>query len=491
MKSSSLHAPLSVPPRNKYPGKLLILVLLIFPAIVLLLHGYLGSYTRLIADDFCSFHFSRRLGMLRYIWNQYLTWGGRYSAFAVDSLIHNIGVIRLHYFPITLLIIWVCAASFTMYQLLQVETGMCQRPGPLRSVAVGMMTVFAILSISPNVPQVLYWWNGMRTYLPSLVVTTFTIGFFYWAFQNLRSRRAIVWGSIASFLLALIDAGFNEPLCVVLFSFFIGYTALRILTHTLNIRDPLFSFLAAASLGTVIALAIMLLSPGTALRQVNFPPPPGLVRMLTIAANGYVGYLTGLLSTPARVSGLIALLLTSVWIGTESDKKPSNGYWILLPIAGGIALSFLSILPSIYGTSDMAHPRTLIVPSFILAASAFFAGLMTGQWLSHNGLASITIQEALRVGIGVFVIGSALLNASALYVSRDIYVSFAQRWDRANAQILQAKSNGEQSVTIAALDPWTGPGGDPTDNGKFWVNRCFSLYYDFPVFGPNPDTRQP
>jgi hypothetical protein len=139
----------------------------------------------------------------------------------------------------------------------------------------------------------------------------------------------------------------------------------------------------------------------------------------------------------------------------------------------------------------MAHPRTLIVPSFILAASAFFAGLMTGQWLSHNGLASITIQEALRVGIGVFVIGSALLNASALYVSRDIYVSFAQRWDRANAQILQAKSNGEQSVTIAALDPWTGPGGDPTDNGKFWVNRCFSLYYDFPVFGPNPDTRQP
>ena len=33
-------------------------------------------------------------------------------------------------------------------------------------------------------------------------------------------------------------------------------------------------------------------------------------------------------------------------------------------------------------------------------------------------------------------------------------------WDQANAQILQAKTNGESSVTIPALHPWTGPGGD-------------------------------
>src|ERR1044071_7402315 len=127
MKSSSLRARLRFPTHNKYLRKLLILSLLIFPGIVLLLHGYLGSYTRLIADDFCSFHFSRRLGMLRYIWNQYLTWGGRYSVFAIDSLIHNIGLTGLHYFTVTVLVIWVCVASFTVYQLLQVEVGMRQR----------------------------------------------------------------------------------------------------------------------------------------------------------------------------------------------------------------------------------------------------------------------------------------------------------------------------------------------------------------------------
>jgi hypothetical protein len=469
--------------------KLLSLILLVFPGLVLLLHSYLGSYTRLIADDFCSFHFSDRLGMLRYIWNQYLTWGGRYSAFAVDSLIHNIGVNDLHYFPVTMLVIWIGVASFSVYQLLQAETGKLQ--SVLVSVALGTTAVFAILSISPNVPQVLYWWNGMRTYLPSLIVTTFTIGFFYWAHKNLKSGRAVLWGSLASFLLALIDAGFNEPLCVVLFSFFIGYTALRLLTRTLNFRDPLFSFLSAASLGTVLALGIMLMSPGTALRQVNFPPPPGLIRMLSIAANGYLGYLVGLVSTPTRVSALMALIFTSTWIGTGSEQKRFNGYWIVLPIAGGIALSFLSILPSIYGTSDMAHPRTLIVSSYILAVGVFYAGLLSGQWLSRSGAASMAIQNGLMICVGVVVIWSAFINTQALYQNRDIYISFAQRWDQANVQILQARANGDASVTIPALNPWTGPGGDPTDNRNFWVNRCFSLYYDFPVFGPNPEGGQP
>src|SRR6266540_4440576 len=322
MKKSSLPNSLNSSARDQYSSKLLTFVLLVFPAIVLLLHSYLGSYTRLIADDFCSFYFSHRLDILRYIWNQYLTWGGRYSAFAVDSLIDNVGVKGLPYFPLTLLILWVTVATFTGYSLLQVETG--KMPSFLLELAVGVSTVFAILSMRPNVPQVLYWWNGMRTYLPSLIVTTFYIGFFYWAQRNWRSRNAVLWGSIASFILALIDAGFNEPLCVVLFSFFTGYTALRLLTRTLNFRDPLFSFLSAASLGTALALVIILMSPGTVLRQIYFPHPPSLVRMLAIAANGYLGYLAGLLSTPTRVSALIVLIFPSIWIGTISDRKLSH-----------------------------------------------------------------------------------------------------------------------------------------------------------------------
>jgi hypothetical protein len=489
VKTSSPPKSLDSSTRDQFSSKLLMFILLVFPSLVLLLHSYLGGYTRLIADDLCSFYFARRLDMLRYVWYWYLNWGGRYSAFAIDSLIDNIGAKGISYFPVTLLIIWVSIAWLTFYVLLQVEIGKAQ--STLRALAMGVTTVFAVLSISPNVPQVLYWWNGMRTYLPSLIVATFYIGFLYWAQRNLKTRRAILLGSVLSFTIAFLDGGFNESLCVVLFSFFIGLTAFRILTRTLRFNDPFFSFLFAAILGTTLALLIMLMSPGTALRQVFFPPPPGLVRMFEITANGYLGYLADLFRSPKRASALIALVFTSIWMGTESNEKLSHRYWIIVSILGGILLSFASILPSVYGTSEMAHPRTLIVPSFILAASLVYAGLMTGKWLSGNRAILSPVQSGLMLCVGISIVFSTWINAKALYESRDTYISFAERWDQADAQIIGAKLNGDTSVTIAALDPWTGPGGDPTDNPKFWVTHCYSLYYGFPVFGPRPEVGGP
>ncbi len=476
-------------PNSSLSHKLLTLLLIVFPGLVLLLHSYLGSYTRLIADDFCSFYFSNRLGMLRYVWNQYLNWGGRYSAFAVDALIVNVGVNRLRYFPVTLLIIWVGVATFTFSELLQ-SVGRKNQSMWL-SLALSVTAVFAILSMSPLAPQNLYWWNGMRTYLPSLIVTTFYIGFLYWAQRNLKTRNAILLGSLASFGIAFLDAGFNEPLCVVLFSFFIGLTAFRFLTRTLHTHDPLFYFLAAAILGTTLALVIMLLSPGTVIRRVFFPASPGIVRLFEITAQGYVGYLVELFRSPKRLSALLALVFSSIWLGTEMDEKPFDRYWIGLSLLGGLFLAFVSILPSVYGTSEMAHPRTLIVPTYLIVISLIYAGLLAGKWLSGRLAASAPIRSGLMICVAFLILFSTWVNASSLYESRATYISFAQRWDQANAQILQAKANGETSVTIPALHPWTGPGGDPTDNPKFWVNSCYSLYYGFPVLGPKLDAAQP
>ena len=478
-------------PNSRPSHKLLVLLLIVFPGLVLLLHSYLGSYTRLIADDFCSFYFSNRLGILRYVWNQYLNWGGRYSAFAVDSLIVDVGVNRLRYFPATLLVIWVGVATFTFSELLQSAGRKNRRPWLSLALAQSVTAVFAILSMSPLAPQNLYWWNGMRTYLPSLIVTTFYIGFFYWAQRNLKTRNAILLGSLTSFAIAFLDAGFNEPLCVVLFSFFIGLTAFRLLTRTLHTRDPLFYFLAAAILGTTLALAIMLLSPGTVIRRVFFPASPGIVRLFEITAQGYAGYLVDLFRSPKRLSALLVLVFSSIWVGTETDEKPFNRYWIALSPLGGIFLAFVSILPSVYGTSEMAHPRTLIVPTYLIVVSLIYAGLLTGKWLTGSLAASVPVRSGLMVCVAGFMLFSSWANATSLYESRATYISFAGRWDQANAQILQAKTNGEPSVTIPALHPWTGPGGDPTDNPRFWVNSCYSLYYGFPVLGPKPETGQP
>jgi hypothetical protein len=133
----------------------------------------------------------------------------------------------------------------------------------------------------------------------------------------------------------------------------------------------------------------------------------------------------------------------------------------------------------------------MIVFSFILVASILYAGLMTGRWLSGRNIESANFRWGLIACIAISVLFSTAINAKALYESREIYSSFARRWDQANAQILQAKHNREESVTIPALNVWTGPGGDPTDNPRYWVTACTSRYYDFQVLGPPLNMTEP
>jgi hypothetical protein len=171
-------------------------------------------------------------------------------------------------------------------------------------------------------------------------------------------------------------------------------------------------------------------------------------------------------------------------VGTTSKKKLSNGLLVFFTIGAGLLLSFASLLPAVYATSELPAPRTLSVFSFILVTSCLYAGLMAGRWLSGRAQASSSFKLGLILCAGLAILFSTTINAKALYDSREIYSSFAQRWDQADAQIRQAKGNGDESVTIPALNVWTGPGGDPTDNPRYWVTACTSRYYDFQVLGP-------
>jgi hypothetical protein len=385
--------------------------------------------------------------------------------------------------------IWVIIASFTFYVLLHAELG--KRPGIFLALAMGATAVFVLLSISPAPQDTLYWWNGMRSYLPALIMATFHIGFLYWARDHLKTRKAILLGSLASFAIALINAGGNEAFTVILVLFFTGFIALALLTGKLRFKDPFFYMLSAALLGNIFGFLIVLASPGTEIRQAFFPPPPSIPRTLELAVGGYLEFWVNLVSSPQRITALIALDFASIWIGTTPENKRSNGFLILVSVASGILLSFISLLPAVYATSDVPPPRLLILSSFIIVASFFYAGLLSGKRISSSMIASTPLKSALMWCVGISVVLSCLMNAKILYDHRDIYISFAHRWDQADAQIMQAKMNGDESVNIPALNVWTGPGGDPTDNPRYWVTACYSLYYDFPVLGPSLNSGTP
>src|SRR5260221_14754504 len=100
--------------------------LFIIPFTTLALAGlaYLGNYTRFMADDYCSAYYAQRLGLLRSIWYWYVTWSGRYTAFAFDwlTLIQIFGRYGAHFIPPLAIVIWTIATVAAIYLSLKLIT---------------------------------------------------------------------------------------------------------------------------------------------------------------------------------------------------------------------------------------------------------------------------------------------------------------------------------------------------------------------------------
>jgi len=453
------------------------------PGLVLLLFSYIGTFSRFMADDFCSINDARRFKMLRYIWHWYNNWGGRYSAIATDDLLSYIGAMGVRFVPFVVLLLCVIGASLMCHKFLQKTVS---RDVPIwLSLSQGISLVYAIVAVSPDVQTVLYWWNGMRTYVPPFASIAFHLAYLCWAMDKVSTRRKILLGCLFSFLLALFSGGYNETFTTVQFLFFAGLTGLYLFDRRLRSDNKLLPLLSAAMVGSALSLSIMALSPGAARRMTFFPPHPDFFRMIEITTVGYSAYLSEIFNSFEKVTALLGVALLALCIGTQSKENTSTGRWIILGIMAVIFLSFASLLPSVYGLSTMPAPRTFIVPTYVIVLGFGFMGLMIGKWMSTttNFLALPYTKVGLLLCAVVLISFSSWANAKTLYENRGIYSNFAEQWDQVDAMIKQAKLNGEESITIPPMGGWANL-DRPNGNPKFWATACYSEYYEIQVLGP-------
>jgi hypothetical protein len=238
----------------------------------------------------------------------------------------------------------------------------------------------------------------------------------------------------------------------------------------------------------------MLFAPGTANRlgTVTLVASPSIVTVLDITIKGYGDYLIALLTSPEKITALIGVMLLSLWIGTESKDESGVGWIIWVVFFGSVSLSIASLLPSAFVFSEMPASRTFVVPSFILVMGLLATGLLTGKYLGSR--TKIRNMNKFELGlmsiITIMIVFSTWITGTMLYGSRNTYIQFSERWDMIDAQITQAKIDGKDSVVIDAPKNWAGL-NEPNDNPRFWVTRCYTLYYDIQVYGPNPDLQTP
>jgi hypothetical protein len=451
---------------------------------VVLLHAYLGGYTRMIADDFCSAYFAGHLGLLRSIWYWYINWSGRFAAFGADWLVEKISVSTLPAIHSLTVIAWLVFAVVGLQ--ISLKHILPQAKSISVSLALGTVFLFVVLLLNPSIQQTVYWWNGMRSYLLPLVLLTLYGVLLQVGVEKWTTSKWQTTGVVISFLFMLMTGGLGETYVAFQVVLLFYLLALELLVH----RDKsslLFRLLLAGWIGSLAAFAIVVVAPGNAVRQAYFPPHPSLVKLFQISFQSYLDFIFDILRSPEKIAGLFGAILTAAYFGTLSERKSNVERWFIPALLfGSFALSFACFVPGAYATSEATAERTIVIPVFGLVLFLLWAGFLFGQQLSRNSLLVGRIIPVLAV---IMISYSAVLGFQNVYNTRRIYMDFAQKWDKVDAQILLAKNSGAESVTVPALNVPSGPGGDPIDNPNYWVNQCYSLYYGIQVLGPSPDAQ--
>ncbi len=452
----------------------------LLPAVVLALIAYTGSFTRYIADDYCSANWARRFGLFRSVWYWYINWSGRFSAYAADWFVEQMGARNVGIVPPLMLAMWATVTVLAIYLFLRSK----EREAGDWAIALGLgiVFVFTVFVTMPSIETTFYWWNGMRSYaLPLMFLTLYAV-LYQWRIGKLSTTRAIILGSVFSLLFCFANAGLGDVYAVTQ----LALLGVFLLPHLIgkNRRIAPIAVLTAGIAGTVLALVAIVLSPGNPIREAALPPHPGLIRLLAIAGQGYAGLLQQMVQEPQRVLAVIGGVLTAAWAGTKMRQRLLDGRAAVGILVVGLVISYGGFLPGSWGLSEVPPPRNLIVPLFVLLASLFAAGFVIGTQIPKSANTRCA-EWALAVLAIVALNISAGIDIPRRYAAIPTYVQYAQKWDAVETQIIEAKAAGETSVTVPTGANWAGPVVF-SDHPKNWLNQCASGYYGIEIIGRAP-----
>ncbi len=451
--------------------------------IVLATHAYLGSMSRFLADDYCVAYYANRFGFLRSIWYWYINWSGSFSTSMADWLLVIIRSNGIPFVAPVVIILWLVVTIFAIYLFLPRASSHTLRAAS--AVMLSATTIFAILLISPDVPQSLYWWTGMRAYTLPLIVSTLYAGLYQWLCRIPKKGNVFLW-SILGFGIIFVNGGFSETFTPVQFVFFVSVMVLALRTKKLDFREGPFRFLLAGLFGSFISLIVMVAAPGNAVRQSYFKPPPGLLGILRISFDAFLAFLINLLKYPALASGMLGLLAASIWIGSRFRLASKIKTWLIpVIVVVGLGFAFGCFIPAAWGLSSAPPPRNLIIPSFFLTVSWMLAGFLCGIWFGSLSISPsrFGVQTILLLSSFLLLGYSGLSNTFHLYSTRKAHMDYASKWTMVNRQIIQARQAGNTVVHIPSMDSWTSL-DKPNNNPKFWLNQCYSKYYGIQVLSP-------
>ena len=456
----------------------------------LIAYAFMGTFSRMTADDYCSAFRYRDFGTIGYVVNNYMTWSGRYSAALLDALAASFGPEIIPFSTIIVLLAWFIVSILAFIQI-PFSRDLKKRLGIATILSSTIM--FTTLSVTPNIDQSLYWMQGMHALIPSFICSTAFLGAVMYTFQNEQKNKWRTYVEyIFCFLLPFISSGFSEVYASFQVVAIFVVLCLVILLEQGNRRKQACFILLLGLSGAILGLAVLFFAPGNAIRESHYPPHPPLFMMLQISLVSMRQFFSLITSHPYQILATINLFFLSALIGTVSfrnSEAPSGSSTlkkILLPLMPliSIFLAFICFIPGAYAESSSIPQRTMVIPAFEFEVSLAAWGFTWGSVNMTGKFVNLTPKKRV---VRWAIIAILCLNAivpiySSIMITRNNpqLVTYSNQWDTMNEQILQAKKQGANQVVVANQIDWAGLTTISHDP-KYWINYCVTSYYGLQV----------
>jgi hypothetical protein len=444
-------------------------------AVGLLSFAYAGSFSRLWADDYCYSAHLQQNGLLRGMWEWYVSTSSRFSVIPLvaltDALSFN-AFLGVRLLPGVVLLAWVLSGWFLLRQVQsRFWPGWPVQSGWLLAAAL-LLTFFAVW-LSPQRLQTVYWRMGILHYsLPMpLAMSLFAVGL-----RRLFGRQTVVllfgMGLFALFIACLSETFAAMQLGALMMLF--GLVLLKLKTVW---RGGALRLIAAVGAGTLLGMILMALSPANAMRQAMMPPPESVWQLIdyTLRYTGAFLY-HSLKDQPLPNLVFAAFIGLFAWWSAPAGRMTlrQSGLWLVLLSGFTFGLIFCGTAPSVYGGLSAPAGRALMPMRFAwllgVGAIAFVFGRLLAGWLSR---------ERLRVATLLFFVILSVYPLRTVAITQQettLLAVKAARWDERHAQLMADLAAGQRDLVtietdvVQSLEDY---GPDPNN----WVNVCAARYY--------------
>lgn len=464
---------------TKYLPALIIAALLL----PLLAMGYLGQYSRYIADDYCTTAIALAEGIFGSMAWWYTNWAGQFTNWMLKGIAAFLGPGLASALPTIILMGWVAAAAYAIYQLAQV----IRLPKPrLAAFVFAGLIVYAVFAGTPSIIQSLYWIGAAIPYTLPLIFLTFLAGFLLHTLRTNAGKTPV--SAIVVVALVTFFAGGLSEVYVALQAAALGLAFLGVLVFApAPYKRPALTLLGVGIICSLAALVLIAVAPGNAVRRARFPTLPlTLVVWRTVYISiSYAATAAGILSPiPLIVSVLLPMMFVYRLEALPAHLRLRPGLvraLLLLSALAAFVLIAACIAPPIYGTSYAPAARVYIMPQFILVVTAMFWGNLMGLGARRS---QPRISASARTITGVVL--SALLIIGPIQAARGLladipdYRAYAAEWDSRDQEIRAAAASGEREVetTMLTVDIGIRAGLEPIgpEAGEN-INTCAARYY--------------